>query len=403
MLARYAVREVKRRKLRSVASIIGYVIGVAFLIITVSFAQSYNLVAEAALNRIGTHFVVYIPASKTCPCQFGEVGPFFKDTYTPTFNLSIVETIKAVPGVADAAPCLMFRVDNLTICGVNFDSLATETNAVSSKMLVEGSYSRVYDADAVLVDSVFADIAELDVGDNVTAFNRVFTVVGIVNPSLYSRPAGIANIYAPLTVVQEIAEFYGNLYNFGVKDINVVLVEIAPEGNSAYISDVEQSVLEIIESYGGQTGAIVGYQCGVAARKVVPITQDSAWAISVVLLAAAMLFALKSQFASVAERTKEIGILKAIGWTDSDVMKQVFLESLLQGLAGGIIGVGVGYLVTFLIPQLSLVSTQALVLTISPFVVLLGLCFSISGGALAGIIPAWRAAKLQPAEALRRF
>jgi putative ABC transport system permease protein len=403
MLARYAVREVKRRKLRSVVSIIGYVIGVAFLIITVSFAQSYNLVAEAALNRIGTHFVVYIPASKTCPCQFGEAGPFFKDTYTPTFNLSVVETIKAVPGVADAAPCLMFRVDNLTICGVNFDSLATETNAVSSKMLVEGSYSRVYDADAVLVDSVFADIAELDVGDNVTAFNRVFTVVGIVNPSLYSRPAGIANIYAPLTVVQEIAEFYGNLYNFGVKDINVVLVEIAPEGNSAYISDVEQSVLEIIESYGGQTGAIVGYQCGVAARKVVPITQDSAWAISVVLLAAAMLFALKSQFASVAERTKEIGILKAIGWTDSDVMKQVFLESLLQGLAGGIIGVGVGYLVTFLIPQLSLVSTQALVLTISPFVVLLGLCFSISGGALAGIIPAWRAAKLQPAEALRRF
>jgi putative ABC transport system permease protein len=403
MLARYAVREVKRRKLRSVASIIGYVIGVAFLIITVSFAQSYNLVAEAALNRIGTHFVVYIPASKTCPCQFGEVGPFFKDTYTPTFNLSIVETIKALPGVADAAPCLMFRVDNLTICGVNFDSLATETNAVSSKMLVEGNYSGVYDPDAVLVDSVFADIAELDVGDNITAFNRIFTVVGIVNPSLYSRPAGIANMYAPLTVVQEIAEFYGNLYNFGVKDINVVLVEIAPEGDSAYISDVEQSVLRTMESYGGQAGAIVGYQCGVAARKVVPITQDSAWAISVVLLAAAMLFALKSQFASVAERTKEIGILKAIGWTDSDVMKQVFLESLLQGLAGGIIGVGVGYLVTFLIPQLSLVSTQALVLTISPFVVLLGLCFSISGGALAGIIPAWRAAKLQPAEALRRF
>ena len=403
MLARYAVREVKRRKLRSVVSIIGYVIGVAFLIITVSFAQSYNLVAEAALNRIGTHFVVYIPASKTCPCQFGEVGPFFKDTYTPTFNLSIVETIKALPGVADAAPCLMFRLDNLTICGVNFDSLATETNAVSSKMLVEGNYSRGYDADAILVDSVFADIAKLDVGDNVTAFNRVFTVVGIVNPSLYSRPAGIANMYAPLTVVQEIAEFYGNLYNFGVKDINVVLVEIAPEGDSAYISDVEQSVLETIESYGGQTGAIVGYQCGVAARKVVPITQDSAWAISVVLLAAAMLFALKSQFASVAERTKEIGILKAIGWTDSDVMKQVFLESLLQSLAGGIIGVGVGYLVTFLIPQLSLVSTQALVLTISPFVVLLGICFSISGGALAGIIPAWRAAKLQPAEALRRF
>jgi putative ABC transport system permease protein len=403
MLARYAVREIKRRKLRSVASIMGYIMGVAFLIIVVTFAQSYNVVAAGALNRIGTHFVVYIPASRTCPCQFQEVGPFFRDTYTPTFNLSIVEKIRMLPGVADAAPCLMFRLDNLTICGVNFDSLATETNVVSSNMLVEGNFSRVYDSGAVLVDSVFADLVELDVGDNITAFDQSFTLVGIVNPSLYSRPAGIADMYAPLTVVQEIGKFYGNLYNFGVKDINVVLVEISPEGNSAQISDVEQSVLRTIEFYGGQAGAIVGYQCGVAARKVVPITEDSALTISVVLLVSAMLFALKSQFASVVERTKEIGILKAIGWTDSDVMKQVFLESLLQGLAGGIIGVGVGYLVTFLIPQLGLVPTQNLVLTVSPFLVLLGLFLSITGGTLAGIVPAWRAAKLQPAEALRRF
>jgi hypothetical protein len=69
-------------------------------------------------------------------------------------------------------------------------------------------------------------------------------------------------------VVQEVAKFYGDLYNFAVRDINVVLVEVSPEGDSAYINDVEQSVLETIESYGGQAGAIVGYQCGVAARKV---------------------------------------------------------------------------------------------------------------------------------------
>jgi putative ABC transport system permease protein len=401
--AHYALKEIKRRKLRSIASITGYIIAVAFLIIAVTFAQSYNIVAATALNRIGTHFVVYIPASKTCPCQFGDVGPFFKDTYTPTFNLSIVETVAALPGVADAAPCLMFKLDNLTICGVNFDSLATETNVVSSKMLVEGNYSRVYDSGAVLVDSVFADVAELGVGDNLTAFNRNFTVVGIVNPSLYSKPAGIANMYAPLTVVQEIATFYGNLYNFGVKDINVVLVEISSEGDSAHINAVEQSALGTMESYSGQTGAIVGYQCSVAARKVVSVTGDSAWAISVVLLVCVMLFALKSQFASVVERTKEIGILKAIGWTDFDITKQVFLESLLQGLAGGIIGVGVGYLVTFLIPSLGLVSTQNLVLTVSPVLALLGVVLSISGGIVAGIFPAWRAAKLQPAEALRRF
>jgi putative ABC transport system permease protein len=403
MLFRSAIREIRRRKLRNIASMMGYVIGVAFLIIAVTFAQSYNLVAEGALDRIGTHFVVYIPASKTCPCQFGEVGPFFRDTYTPTFNLTIVETVKALPGVADAAPCLMFRLGDLTICGVIFDSLATETNVVSSKMIVEGSYSRIHDPDTILVDSVFSELTELDIDDEINVFNRNFTVVGIVNPSIYSKPAGIADMYAPLNVVQEIAKFYGNLYNFAVRDINVVLVEISAEGDSAQINAVEKSVLETMESYGGQVGAIVGYQCSVAARNVVPITQDSAWTISVVLLVTVMLFAVKSQFASVAERTKEIGILKAIGWTDSDITKQVLLESLLLSLAGGIMGVGISFLVTFLIPQFGFVSTQNLVLTVSPILVLLGVSLSLVGGALAGIVPAWRAAKLQPADALRRF
>jgi len=403
MLARYAMKEIKRRKLRSLANMLGYVIAVAFLIITVSLAQGYNIVAAGALNRIGTHFVVYIPASKTCPCQFGEIGPFFKDTYTPTFNLDVVETIKALPGVADASPCLMFRFENLTICGVNFDSLATEKNVVSRDMLVKGNYSMVYDLGAILIDLVFADLAKLDVGDTMAAFNHNFTVVGIVNPSLYSRPAGIANMYAPLNVVQEITKFYGDLYNFAVRDINVVLVEISPTGDSAYISAVEQSVLGTLESYAGQSGAVVGYQCGVAARRVISVTEDSAWAISVVLIVCVLLFALKSQFSSVLERTKEIGILKAIGWTDSDIMKQIFFESLLQGLMGGIVGIGLGLIITLLIPQLGLVSAQNLMLTVSPLVVIIGLISSLSGGIFAGILPAWRAAKLHPAEALRHF
>jgi putative ABC transport system permease protein len=115
------------------------------------------------------------------------------------------------------------------------------------------------------------------------------------------------------------------------------------------------------------------------------------------------LFSLKSQFGSVVERTKDIGILKAIGWTNSDITKQIFLESFLQALMGGIVGIGVGYVIIYIVPQLGLVSAQNLVLTISPLVAVIGLITSIGGGVVAGIFPAWRAAKLQPAEALRRF
>lgn len=399
----YALKETKRRKLRSAANVAGYSIAILFLIVAVTLAQGYNWVAAGTLNAIGTHFVVYVPVSETCPCQLGNVGPFFKDTYTPTFNLSIVETIKNLPGVEDAAPCLMFKYDNLTICGLDFTCLATQTCAVAPGDVIKGSYLNANDSNGVMVDSVFAQLANLKVNDSIVAFDRNFTIVGIVNPSLYSRPAGIANIYAPLSLVQEIARYYGNLYNFAVRDINVVLVEIAPKGNAQYISTVQQSVMGTLESYAGQTGALVGYQCGFIARKVVSINEDSAWAISIVILACVTLFALNSQFGSVIERTKEIGILKAIGWTDSDITKQVFLESLLQGLAGGAIGICLAYVFTFFIPQFGLFPTQNLVLTISPLLVTLGFVSCLGGGIIAGVFPAWRAAKLQPAEALRRF
>ena len=403
MFAYYAMKEIKRRKLRSLANILGYVIAVAFLIIIITLAQGYNLVATGALRGIGTHFVAYIPASVVCPCQLEEVGPFFKDVYTPTFNSSLVETIKRLPGVEDAAPYLMFKLDNLTIGGIVVNSFATETNTVAPDEVVKGRYLEADDLNGVMLDEVFADLMKLDVGDKLTAFGSTFMIVGIVNPSLHSKPAGIAQMYAPISVVQEIARSYGDLYGFGVKDINIVLVEVSAKGDAEYLNLVQQTVLDTIESYAGQKGAVVGYQCGTSARKVVSITEDGAWATSIVLLVCVTLFSLKSQFGSVVERTKDIGILKAIGWTDSDITKQIFFESLLQGLVGGIVGIGCGYLITFLIPLFGLISAQNLVLAVSPSIVIVGFIASLSGGIFAGIFPAWRAAKLQPAEALRHF
>src|SRR4030067_2038882 len=186
VLAHYAVKEIKRRKLRSMANVLGYVVAVAFLIIIITLAQAYNTVAAGALNGIGTHFAVYIPSSKACPhCEYIEVGPFFKDVYTPTFNSSLVETIKRLPGVEDAAPYLMFKLDNLTIGGIVVNSFATETNTVAPDEVVKGRYLEADDLNGVMLDEVFADLMKLDVGDKLTAFGSTFMIVGIVNPSLH--------------------------------------------------------------------------------------------------------------------------------------------------------------------------------------------------------------------------
>ena len=404
MLTHYAVKEIKRRKLRSVINILGYVIAVSFLIILVTLAQGYNDVATVDLNGIGTHFSVYIPASKACPnCESIEVGPYFKNAYTTTFNYSFVEEISRLPGVEDASPYLMFRLDALVIGGIEIDNLATETNVVAPDEVVSGRYLRAADFGNVMVDKVYADLMKLGVGDTISAFDRSFVVVGIVNPGLHSKPAGLAQLYGLVGEVQKIAQSYADIYNFPISDYNAVLIEISPKGGVDSLNSVKQSVLETLELQAGEKGATVGYQCGVSARKVVSISQESAWTVSIILLISVTLFLVKSQFGSVTERTREIGLLKAIGWADSDITKQIFLESLLQGLAGGLIGIIFGYVLVYVLPELGLVTAQNLVLYISPYLALLGLIVSLSGGILAGLVPAWHASRLQSAEALRHF
>jgi putative ABC transport system permease protein len=399
----FAIKEIKRRKIRNLINIFGYIIAVSFLIIIVSLSQGYNIVASGELRGIGTHFVAYIPSSTVCPCEFRDAGPFFKEVYTPSFNSSIVEKIEDLPGVEDAAPYLMFKLDNLTIAGIEVDSIATEATAVSPGTIIEGKFLKKEDIDGVLVEQIYANLMNFNVGDKVNLFGKTFRVVGIVNPNLFSKPAGNAQIYGLLSVVQEIAHSYGTLLGFIVYDVNVVLVEISPLGDTEYLNTVKESVLDTLEYEVGTKGALAGYQCGVKARKIVSLTENTAWLTSTILIVAAILYSLKSQFATIYERTKEIGILKAIGWTNLDITKEIFFESFLQGTIGGIGGLILGYLCISIITIFGLVPIENLIFSVSPILIILGITSSIIGGIIAGMIPAWSAAKLEPAKALRHF
>jgi putative ABC transport system permease protein len=399
----YAIKEIRRRKFRTAVNILGYVVAVAFMVMLVSLAQSYSLAAASVLEGVGTHFTVFIPATIESPSQFLAAGPFFKGVYTETFDTSVVDTIKDLPGVEDAAPYLMVRLGNLTIGGIDINRLATETTAVSPGDVVEGRYLAADDYDAVLLDQLFAGFMRLDVGDTIDAFDHTFEVVGTVIPSMYSRPAGVAHMYALIGVVQEIARSCSDLNHLIDGDANAVLVEVAHEGGVEYLNTVKKSVLETLEVHVGKKGSLAGYGCYVPARNVVSITDENAWAISLILVTSVTLFALKSQLGSVVERTTEIGVLKAIGWADSDVMSQILVESVLQGFAGGLFGCCLGYSLVFLVPLVGLISAESLILTLSPSVIITGLIAALIGGIVAGTFPALRAAKLQPAEALRHF
>lgn len=373
------------------------------MIALVSIAQAYSLVEINVLKGVGTHFMVFIPGSLTCGCEnLGvNVGPFAEGVYTHTFDENIVETVRSLPGVRDAAPYLLFRFGESTISGIDIGRLATNTTACAPSDIVKGRYLTFEDKNDVLLEESFANIMKFNVNDTIDAFGRSFRVTGIVNSGI--KPAK-ANMYAPIQIVQEIGYTYAKLYAnsayklTGPRDINIILVEVA---DARIVKDVAKAVLEVLSQLG--IANISGYNCYIPATHVISISEQTAWIISIVITMFVMLFALKSQFGSVVERTREIGVLKVLGWTDANVMNQIIIESTIQGLIGGAVGCCIGYALTYLIPLTGLISKENLILTVSPLVIVSGLGVALIGGVFAGIFPAWRAVRLNPSEALRHF
>lgn len=147
--------------------------------------------------------------------------------------------------------------------------------------------------------------------------------------------------------------------------------------------------------------------------------------LEIVAALAAFLIAALLTFSSVGKRVRELGTLKAIGWTQRLVVRQVVGESVAQGIAGGIVGVGLGVVAAVLIgafgPTLTASSstgsssdllgaaavrtaheTLSLHAPLTVLIVVIGLALALAGGLLAGAAGGLRAARLRPAEAMRR-
>lgn len=104
---------------------------------------------------------------------------------------------------------------------------------------------------------------------------------------------------------------------------------------------------------------------------------------------------------SIMERTREIGIMKAIGATNTNIMEIFLMESALLGLVGGIMGCIVGMDMSNLLGRISIISGIQMKTAVTPELLLIGLGFSVIVGIVSGLWPARRAAKLNPIEALR--
>jgi putative ABC transport system permease protein len=300
-----------------------------------------------------------------------------------------------------------------TIGGV--DQTQPDIALVTPSQVTSGRYFSRAGGREALVAATYAAKEKLKVGSKLELNGKSFTVLGLVSPPLGGQTA---DVYLPLKQLQTLAGEAGLA--------NVVLVradesssvtsvqkeienQLGPDAQVASASDVADTI----------TGSLVNAS---------NLSHSIGLVLEIVVAAAAFLLAALLTLSSVGKRVRELGTLKAVGWTQRLVVRQVVGESLVQGIAGGLVGVGLGIAAAAVFdavgPKLSATSTSggsgtnllglgdatlrtaertiALHAPLTLGRVLLGVALAILGGLLAGVAGGLRAARLRPADALRR-
>jgi ABC-type antimicrobial peptide transport system permease subunit len=266
----------------------------------------------------------------------------------------------------------------------------------------------------VLVSTSYAEKQSLKVGGNMTVNGAAYTVRGTVDPTLTGNSA---DVYFTLPTLQKLASKSTR--------VNEVLVKVKDA------KDVENVAAAISKALPGAqvvTGKDVANTVTGSLHDAQQLASRLGGALAVIVLLAAFAIAVLLTLSSVAKRVREIGTLRALGWSRGRVVGQLLTETLGIGLLGGVLGIGIGYLASFAVEQLSpdlsatstgvaagssqlsdlfhqssTAVTQAVHLTapISLTTIGLGMACALAGGLLAGGVGGWRAARLSPVVALR--
>jgi putative ABC transport system permease protein len=295
--------------------------------------------------------------------------------------------VKALPVVAEATPVIYNVMDltpevNALVYGWKADSYQ-----FSSLQLLSGRPFREGRPELMLGE-LLASSMNKKVGDTMEIQGSPFKVVAIYH-SGSALEAGA--VIMPLDQLQQLSSLEGKVSTIHVR------LRPAPAGESPdeYLKRAEAQI----------EAALPGLRAVPAAERAgnnqfVRLAHASAWGTSSIALLIGILGIANTMAMSVFERTREIGILRALGWGGRQVMMLIQLEAAVLGLGGGFLGVALGWGALHLLADLP--QTAGVVSTYFPLpLVAEALGISILAGLVAGALPAWRGAKLSPVEALR--
>jgi len=400
----FSARSLFKRKLRSWLTIIGIFIGIAAIVALISLGQGLQDAINSQFELLGTDKIIVTPGGPFGALSVGS-GP--KSTKITTDEVDAVKKVKGVE-LASYSGIKMGRIEfenrqrYTFVFRIVLDRSAVIFEEVGSLKAIAGRRLREEDKYKVQVGYLYANTTnyfpkKMRPGDSIKIEGITFEVVGISKKIGNSQDD--TQVYMNIDTFDEI---------YGTKGAyDYIFLKVAEGSDVKKVADDIKKTLrkkrneeEGKETFNVQTSE----QLVQSFKTILDIVQAVLIAIAAISLMVGGVGIMNTMYTAVLERTSEIGVMKAIGAKNIQILLLFLFESGFIGIVGGIIGVllgiGLSQIAAFAAGQA--LGTDLIKASFSPALIAGALGFSFLAGCASGVLPAIQASKMKPVDALRK-
>ena len=368
----FVIKNAFKNRTRSLLSVIGIAIAIATIVALGGIMEGLIVNANNAVHAGGSD--ITITGSNSSIADSSMFGG-------SNINESWVGIINNEKGVAEAVGAYVSSITTnnklMHLVGINQKDVDfAKITIISGKLFADSN------AKEIIAGKVAADSDNVTVGDDLLIGNETFKVVGIFDSGNINMDMAY---FMSLNNIQKLMDDEGN--------ISFIYVNIDQDADLKSVEDSLES------KYGSNITIISSFSDLASAKSLIDMLVGVSYCVSLLTVIIGAVGIINTMLSSVFERTREIGVLKALGWSNMRILFMIIGESIVLSLTASILGIIIGIVAAEVAIQLNIVVGMSAIFTI--WIILKAFLIAIIVGCIGGIYPAIKAVELPPTEALR--